>query len=555
MKKTYLFIFFNLIVVYGFSQHLFPANHNQEGKSGFIDENGKTVLPFIYDVAGDFSEGLAYVRIGEEGNFINKNGDVIIRGTFRSSEGFKYGVAKVLTEKYSSAIINKKGEIIIENLSPYDEFYDGMMKKKIKNKIGYYNTSGKLVIPAIYKKGTNFSEGLAGVMHQDDTYCFIDKTGKTAFKINFAPVASFSEGLAQVSEDNQTGYINKKGELVIGWNTSSYSFYNSPYKDGMARFSEDDKWGFINTKGKKVINAKYYEAKNFSQGNVAVAKNPNTHKVNREWGYINKNGKELTAFKYIKAFPYTENRAVASWYDKEQKKYFYDLLDKNGKTIKKIDAREGMTIKGFQNGLCLIYTRVYPAADIKAPVDSLTLTYLKEWGGCRFSYINTSGDIVWQSAPYYVCFPTDAKVTLANGAQKSLDKIKGNELLLSFDPVTNSFITTKIKKKQVHTGHFELIKIGYIPVNEKYTASIAANFNQIKYLLATPSHPVLTTNGILRMKDIKIGNKIYFSQNNQQAAYAEVISINPISKPVKKVINLKTEKENYIINGVVVMRK
>lgn len=45
---------------------------------GFIDRNGKLVIPLNYSNAGNFSEGMAYVSEGGKYGFIDKTGKVVI---------------------------------------------------------------------------------------------------------------------------------------------------------------------------------------------------------------------------------------------------------------------------------------------------------------------------------------------------------------------------------------------------------------------------------------------------------------------------------------------
>lgn len=49
-----------------------------DGSCGFIDENGKEVIPPIYDVAYYFEDGLAEVKLNGKWGMINKNGQVVI---------------------------------------------------------------------------------------------------------------------------------------------------------------------------------------------------------------------------------------------------------------------------------------------------------------------------------------------------------------------------------------------------------------------------------------------------------------------------------------------
>ena len=51
------------------------VTHITYGKSGFIDKEGKQVIPLIYDDAGGFEEGLAKVELDDKVGFIDKEGN------------------------------------------------------------------------------------------------------------------------------------------------------------------------------------------------------------------------------------------------------------------------------------------------------------------------------------------------------------------------------------------------------------------------------------------------------------------------------------------------
>ena len=125
--------------------------HGQE-KYGFVNEEGKQVVPCIYDKAGNYSEGLAAVRTGA---------------------GW-----------------------------------------------GYINQRGTLVIPTVYAIATQFHEGLAGVMKYreiNDTkrqsWGFIDKTGKEIISLQYDNVNAFTDGRAKVVMEGNSYVIDKKGNI------------------------------------------------------------------------------------------------------------------------------------------------------------------------------------------------------------------------------------------------------------------------------------------------------------------------------------------------------
>ena len=129
----------------------------------------------------------------------------------------------------------------------------------------------------------------------------------------------FGEDLVPVKDDEEWGYINKKGEYVINPQfDDAYSF-----EEGLAVVKKGDEYGFIDKKGKYIINPKYEDAYNFYDGLAAVKKKG-------KWGFINKKGEVIIEFKYIDyvaAFT-DDGYAVVVTEDKE-----YTLIDRNGNEL------------------------------------------------------------------------------------------------------------------------------------------------------------------------------------------------------------------------------
>lgn len=52
-------------------------------------------MPFKYDDAGNFSEGLAVVRLNDDIGFINKSGEIVIPLKYDAAGDFREGLAPV----------------------------------------------------------------------------------------------------------------------------------------------------------------------------------------------------------------------------------------------------------------------------------------------------------------------------------------------------------------------------------------------------------------------------------------------------------------------------
>ena len=169
------------------------AKVKKDGKWGYINKEGREVIPCKYDFAEGFSEGLAPVEKGWETGkgskwgYINKEGREVIPCKYDSAYDFSEGLAQVI-----------KGDII-----------DG--------KRGYINKEGREVIPCKYDSASNFSEGLAKV-EKDGKVGYINKEGREVIPCKYDSASDFREGLVFVDKDNHTLIIDQSGQEIVQFN-------------------------------------------------------------------------------------------------------------------------------------------------------------------------------------------------------------------------------------------------------------------------------------------------------------------------------------------------
>ena len=74
-------------------------------------KNGNTIIPLIYDNAGDFSENLACVKVGEKWGYIDKSNQTLIPLIYGYAGSFNKGLARVQKDgKYF--VINNIGKCV-----------------------------------------------------------------------------------------------------------------------------------------------------------------------------------------------------------------------------------------------------------------------------------------------------------------------------------------------------------------------------------------------------------------------------------------------------------
>lgn len=94
---------------------------------GYLNKQGKTVIPFQFDSAMPFSEGVACVSKDKLFGFIDENGNYIFEKRFESASNFHDGLAFVTVTKGNSGFINKSGNIVIPvKCGQADDFYEGL---------------------------------------------------------------------------------------------------------------------------------------------------------------------------------------------------------------------------------------------------------------------------------------------------------------------------------------------------------------------------------------------------------------------------------------------
>jgi hypothetical protein len=134
-----------------FSDGLAVASRGSDSLLGYIDKTGEFVIPPQFEIAGDFSEGLAWASYdGEAFGFIDVTGRMVIAPQFSFPGG---------------------------PLKDY-RFSSGLAKQRASNGLwGYIDTKGDWVIAPTYEVAEPFSGELASV-ELDSGWAFIDKTGR-----------------------------------------------------------------------------------------------------------------------------------------------------------------------------------------------------------------------------------------------------------------------------------------------------------------------------------------------------------------------------------------
>lgn len=285
---------------------------NDSTKYGFIDKNGKLVIPCLYDEVEDFSCDRVAVNRGGVWQIIDKSGKVIMNDSL------------LITEQEVEDVYAQTSRE--EDIEP-PAFHNGLIRLSNDGKYGYADTSGKIVIPFKCYDAFDFKDGVAVVAVDtvdenrydmgtvlDSLYnslpsgpaqykwTVIDTTGRVLyhFKEEETPDLNqyFSEGYISFSvDDYKNGVMNKYGKTII---PPQYANEPFPFSDGVTIVQVDDhkddgnKLGYLlvidtlgNTVSKIPLSNRYGLMYDSKQH---FREGLMAVKINDKWGYIDKKG-------------------------------------------------------------------------------------------------------------------------------------------------------------------------------------------------------------------------------------------------------------------------
>jgi hypothetical protein len=315
---------------------LYP--YKGEEFSGFIDENGKFVIPLQYDETNDFHEGLSIVSRNDSVFFINKENINPFGLVFDEASRFKNGIAPVKKDN-KWFFINRQGQIISEAYDEINELSNSVYVVKEDGEYGALDHFGQQVLEPKFEKLGDFKNGFA-YFTSEGKYGFVSKTG-TMHKAEFDWISDFDENhTAIVKMNNKYGIINAGGKEILrpaydlilktGFDVyiviagNSYGFFSAAgcffssvsydylkekpvefYTDSVVfKLLKEGKQSFIDRNGKTHINFGAYQEINFVSDGLMRVKQKN------KYGFIDKRLNVVIPYKYQEAGDFKDSIAI-----------------------------------------------------------------------------------------------------------------------------------------------------------------------------------------------------------------------------------------------------
>lgn len=252
-----------------FSEGRAVATDNR--KSVLIDENGRVLKTKEYDFIGTFKNGRALASgFNAQGKYLygylDRQGKEVIPLQYEFANDFVDGKALVKIKDNDYALIGPNGEI--HNRYKYyfvGDLGDGLLafKENREGKYGYIDENGKIIIKPKFISAMPFNEGRAIVSANYDRiankYGLIDRSGNYIIKPEYNDIILLGENRVAFGKEivKEKPFIGSKYSIadINGNFLTDFIYYGvSNYKNGLASAYDDKNTFFINDKGRVVKN-------------------------------------------------------------------------------------------------------------------------------------------------------------------------------------------------------------------------------------------------------------------------------------------------------------
>ena len=226
-------------------------------KFGLMDRKGEIVVQPIYDALNSQSDSLLISSIKRDKivkmGLIDLNGRVLVENKFRELIIIGDNQMIVSLDKKIRYLANFSGNFIS---APYSDIYfSGIVLNK--DKYGFVNELGKLVIPSIYSQLEELNSGYFLAVNLENKQGLLDSLGRIVIPFNKHTISFVGEGiysLAKSIDANSGKYAVNLFSLAKGKVINTVAFEEvGRFSEGLIYFKLGGKTGYLNTEGKIVI--------------------------------------------------------------------------------------------------------------------------------------------------------------------------------------------------------------------------------------------------------------------------------------------------------------
>ena len=279
LKKTIcaIVVAFSALIFASAASPIFPVERTDiDGvtRAGYLDETGRTVLPFVYTQAGEFAEcGLAAVEDGAQTAVINREGYLVVPYT-DSPVSVDFS-DEMIAYRYRdhSVYYTLEGEQVGSYAGAVGFFEDSILlcQSPASGLYSYVKEDGSPAFAGEFRDAGAFSGGRALVQTTDGIYLAIDTAGSTLYTLESGITPSymtiFGEDTIVLSNGtNQALYSLSQSAFLTDFLYKTISEFN----DGVAMARQVNRWGLMDTSGSWLTEPTYYYLSYMGEGLYAA---------------------------------------------------------------------------------------------------------------------------------------------------------------------------------------------------------------------------------------------------------------------------------------------
>lgn len=127
-----------------FQSNMYVRNN---GKVGMLKANGEDFIPVKYDSLGLYSDNMLVAKVGDKYGFLNEEGKETVPFVYSQAHNYSEGLAAVVDEHGKFLFIDKLGNVAIKpkKYDRVDDFQNGTCKVYRKDKVWEIDREGKKV--------------------------------------------------------------------------------------------------------------------------------------------------------------------------------------------------------------------------------------------------------------------------------------------------------------------------------------------------------------------------------------------------------------------------
>lgn len=229
-----------------------------DGKYGYIDSNGIIVINPVFDLAGKFSNGLAEVFVGAKAGVVDVNGDYVVTPQFGRAIPFTFDT--VLASEFSESAKTPSQFVVNRGAADFrvEDTFFGLYKVNhgwVSNRRYFIESFGSSSVDLIWASETPHKSGHYGLLRAD---------GQWQVEPRYSQVSGIVNGFATVRGVPRTnatselaGAVDETGKLVVPLKFEGLSYWRG--ENGLARkYGESPKLGLVTRDG-ELLAGRYFD--------------------------------------------------------------------------------------------------------------------------------------------------------------------------------------------------------------------------------------------------------------------------------------------------------